>query len=150
MNDPMPDRFDAFPQPDWNDEDAVSLALERLGAAHDEASALEAGDQFLWAVGDNEAGTYYPVALATLPDLGRLLAEGGTWTRQAVIESLIDLCGPFMPEEGYEQHEGLVVQRALQARVHALRPLVAPLAAGHDATARSATELLELIDDQAA
>lgn len=136
------------PQPEWNDPDSIPLALLRLRDAHDEASAFEAHDQFLWAVGNGDAGTFYPVVLTVLPELERLLANGGFWTQQAVMECLIDLSGSFIPEAGYEVHDGVAVQPALQAAVRAMRTLVLPLAVGDYARARSAAELAELIDDQ--
>lgn len=148
MNDASRMSFDAFPQPEWNDESAVTLALERLRDANDEDSALEAYDQYLWAVGNNHAGTFYPVVLATLPELEKLLREGNFWSQRAVIEALIDLGGSFVPEERYEAHAGQPVQRTLIARIHAMRPLLEPLAEGNDIRSGSAAELLELIDDQ--
>ncbi|MGY4831049.1 hypothetical protein ACVNIS_20920 [Sphaerotilaceae bacterium SBD11-9] len=139
----------AWPQPEWNDEGSLALALQRLREAHDESSANEASDQFLWAVGNNHTGTFYPVVLAALPELEKLLVEGSIWAQRAVLESLIDLGGSFVPEEGHELHDGVAVQRALQAAVGAMRVHVLPLSVGNDARARSAVELIELIDDQA-
>lgn len=66
------------------------------------------------------------------------------------MESLIDLGGSFVPEEGYENYLGAPVQQALNAFIHSMRQHVEPLANGNDARAKSAIDLLELIDDQAA
>lgn len=143
-----PDLAD-FAQPEWNDASSVSTALDALAGAHDELSADEAYDRFLWAVGDNHEGTYYPVVLAVLPWLEQLLASGSAWCQRAVMESLIDLGGPFAPAQGHETHEGASVRRALQAFICTLRPRVAPLVESGDARADSAVELLELIDDLA-
>lgn len=137
------------PEPDWNSADSVAQALRKLESADDEASALEAYDQFLWAVGDNHAGSFYPVVLSTLAELARLLADGGFWTQRAVMEALIDLSGSFVPQPGHEWQDGVPVQPTLQAAVQALRPQVLRLCAGNDARSQSAQELLELIDDQA-
>lgn len=142
----MTDTFEGYAEPEWNEDGAVALALQRLRDAHDASSANEAYDQFLWTVGDNEAGTYYPVVLATLPALRALLDAGSQWPQQAVLESLIDLCGSFVPEEGHEVHDGVEVKTTLQAAVHAMSPLVARLASA--AGNERAAELLELIDDQ--
>ena len=65
------------------------------------------------------------------------------------MESLIDLGGPFIPEVGYENHLGASVQQTLRSFIQSLRSTVAPLACGDDARARSAADLLELMDDQA-
>ena len=140
--------FDDFAQPAWNEPDSVPSALEALARAHDESSADEAHDRFLWAVGDNQSGTFHPVALATLPELARILDSGSPWAQLAAIESLIDLAGTFVPDAGHETHLGAPVQPRLRAGVHALRRLVAPLASGTDRRATAAADLLELIDDQ--
>lgn len=140
----------AFPQPEWNFPDSVAKALQRLRSAQDEAGALEAYDQFLWAVGNNHAGTFYPVVLSALPELEQLLVHGGFWTQHAVMEALIDLSGAFVPEPGHESHEGVAVPQALQAVVHSMRAQVLGLSEGSDARSKSAAELIELIDDQAA
>jgi nucleotide-binding universal stress UspA family protein len=135
--------------PDWNEADSVPLALKALREAHDEDSAIEATDRFLWSVGDNEAGTFFPVVLTALPELERILADGGVWSQQAAIEALIDLAGTFAPEDGHETHAGVPVQDRLRAFVRALRPRLVPLAEGQDARAHGASELIELIDDLA-
>ena len=137
-----------FPQPEWNDADSVEEALEALRTAQDDASALEAQDRFLWAVGNNHAGTFHPVVLATLPRLDQLLRGGNSWTQHAVLECLIDLAGSFVPAEGHAMHLGAPVQDTLQAFIQSLRPRIAELAEGSDVESGSARELLELIDDQ--
>ena len=139
-----------FPQPEWNEEDSIAQALQALRGAQDEPSSQEAHDQFLWAVGNGHAGTFYPVVLATLAELERILVNGGSWSQRAVMESLIDLCGSFVPEGGHESHNGVAVQRALQEAVQLMRPQVLALSCGADARAMSATDLIELIDDLAA
>ena len=144
----QPHDFDHLPQPEWNDLDAAVFAVAQLRDAHDRASAEEAHDQFLWAVGNNHAGTYFPVVLATLEELKRLLVGGGFWSQRAVMECLIDLGGTFIPEAGYESHGGIDVESTLRAGIQAMRPLVLTLAFGGDARARSAADLIELIDDR--
>lgn len=141
--------FSHFPQPESNDSNSVGAALDAVRAAHDESSANEACDQLLWALGNNHAGTFYPVVLAALPQIEQILIGGGVWAQHAVLEALIDLGGTFIPEAGYEVHRGVSVQKTLQAFVHAIRPRIEPLAQGAGACSRSARELLELIDDQA-
>jgi hypothetical protein len=137
-----------FPQPEWNDPDSVSGALDALRKAHDDASANEAHDRFLWAVGNNHAGTFHPVVLATLPSIEQILQDGSVWAQHAALESLIDLAGSFVPEEGHATHHGTSVQEALQAFVQSMRPRIALLAQGNGGGSRSAGELVELIDDQ--
>lgn len=139
----------SLPQPPWNEPDSIELALKALRDARDEVSAVDATDRFLWSVGDNEAGSFYPVVLDALPEIARILAAGGAWSQQATIEALIDLAGTFAPEEGHEIHEGVAVQDRVRAFARSLRAVLAPLAGTGDARARSAGELIELIDDLA-
>ncbi|MBC5781308.1 hypothetical protein H8N03_00030 [Ramlibacter sp. USB13] len=127
----------------------MTAALEALRGARDEESAAEAYDAFLWSVGDNHAGTFYPVVLAVLPEIEKLLVDGEYWAQRATIEALIDLGGSFAPEEGYETYLGGSVQHTLRSFIHSLRRQLAPLAIGDDPRAKSAADLLELIDDQA-
>jgi len=61
-------------QPDWNAaNDEVPFALRALAAAASEHEARETYHQVLFALGNNHAGTYYPVALAAVPFLGQIL-----------------------------------------------------------------------------
>lgn len=143
-----PLNLDHFPQPQANDAGTVEAALEALWTAHDEASAVDACDAFLWAMGNNHAGTFYPVVLAVLPEIEQILVSGGAWAQRAAIEALIDLGGSFVPEEGYETYLGGSVQDTLKMFVRSTRRHLLPLASGDDARAKSAIELLELIDDQ--
>ncbi len=56
----------------------------------------------LYAVGNNHAGTYFPVVLAVVPFLGEILREGGATARLWALDVLIDLIGSFEPEPGFE------------------------------------------------
>jgi hypothetical protein len=87
--------------------------------------------------------------LAVLPEIEVLLENGEYWTQRATIEALIDLAGSFAPENGYETYLGGSVQDTLKTFVHSLRRRIAPLMIGDDPRAKSAADLLELIDDQA-
>ena len=139
-----------FPQPESNDSQSVEAALNGLRRAGSEAAAIEAYDAFLWAVGNNHAGTYYPVVLAVLPEIEEILVGGQAWAQRAVIESLIDLGGSFVPEEGHENYLGGSVQESLSTFIQSMHRHVLPLSEGKDARAKSAVELLELIDDRMA
>ena len=141
--------FHQYPQPEHNDSGSVEAALESLRNAGEESSAVDACDALLWAVGDNHAGTFHPVVLATLPEIENVLVSGGYWAQRAAIEALIDLGGPFAPADGYQTYRGSSVRDALRTFIHSLRGRIAVLAIGGDPRARSAADLLELIDDQA-
>jgi hypothetical protein len=139
-----------FPQPESNDPDTVEAALHALRNAHDAQSATDACDAFLWAVGNNHAGTFHPVVLGVLPEIEQILASGNAWAQRAAMEALIDLGGTFVPEPGHETHGGTSVQDTLNAFIQSLRPRIAALAGSQDAHGASALDLLELLDDRAA
>lgn len=138
-----------FPQPESNDSGSVEAALDAIRNADDESTANEACDAFLWVVGNNHSGTFYPVVLGVLPEIEQILVSGKAWSKRAAIESLIDLGGSFVPEDGYENYLGASVQETLKAFIHSVRGHIAPLANGNNALSKSAVDLLELIDDQA-
>lgn len=138
-----------FPQPGSNDSGAVETALYALENAEDESTVNEAYDAVLCAVGNSHAGTFYPVVLGVLPEIELILISGKVWAQRAVMEILIDLGGSFVPEEGYENYLGSSVQRALIESIHSMRHHVVALVDGNDARAKSAIDLLELVDDQA-
>jgi hypothetical protein len=96
----------SLPQPEGNRPDAVPRALLELASAVSEVEATQAYHRFLFAVGNNHAGTYYQVVLATVPFLGQLLASGGDATRRASLEALIDLTDCFVPAPGQETVDG--------------------------------------------
>lgn len=141
--------LDQFPQPESNDADSVEAAIGLLRDAEDEPGAKEAYDAFLWAVGNNHAGTYYPVVFGVLREIEQILMSGKVWAQRAVIEVLIDLGGSFVPETGYENYLGASVKGMLNAFIRTMRDHIAPLVNGNDARAKSAADLLELIDDLA-
>lgn len=141
--------LDPYPQPEGNDPGSVPAALKALQEAHDEPSAIEAYDRFLWTVGNNHAGTFYPIVLAALPRIEQILIGGGVWPRHAAMEALIDLGGPFVPARGHETYLGASVQETLRVFIRSMRPHILPLVHGSDAPSRSAKDLLELIDDLA-
>src|SRR5690606_17686531 len=107
-------------------------ALLALASCASEGEAIEAYHRFLFAVGNNHAGTYCQVVLATVPFLGELLASGGDATRRAVLDALIDLTGSFAPEPGQEtvadaNGSALELRSLLADRVRLLVPTVRAL-----------------------
>lgn len=87
-----------FAQPEWNRPDSVEKALALVAGATDEPSSRAAYNDLLFAVGNNHAGTYFPVLLAVLPALYPLLETGGEWTKRAILEALSDLVASFEPD----------------------------------------------------
>ncbi len=94
-------RWDLEAQPPSNAKDEVANALRALSVASPERSD-EAHSRMLYALGNNHAGTYYPVALAAVPFLGGILRDGGPTARLRTLDVLIDLVGSFEPEPGFE------------------------------------------------
>lgn len=88
-------------QPAWNNARALPDALRNIGAAESGDAAAGAYHEFLYAIGNNHAGTYYPVVLDTVPFLASFL-EANESSRETVLDIVIDLLGSFGPEVGYE------------------------------------------------
>ena len=89
-------------QPASNTADAVPRALRRVAALRSEDEAGAAYHGLLYAVGNDHAGTYYPVVEQVMPFLGEILTEGSDRAREVVLDALTDLLNSFDPESGYE------------------------------------------------
>lgn len=93
----------AFAQPLANTPDTVPLAMHRLAAAASEDDATEAYHGFLYAVGNNHAGTYFPVVVPAIQFIGQILAASADVPAAAALEVLTDLATSFEPEPGHER-----------------------------------------------
>ncbi|MDI1448475.1 hypothetical protein [Polyangium sp. 6x1] len=109
----------SFPQPEWNEPDHVPSALRALASCVSEEEARRAYDDFLYAVGNNHCGTYYPVVLPTLPFLARILESDNELARRTTLDALIDLLGSFCPERGFE-FEGVDPETGLRGELRRL------------------------------
>lgn len=132
-------------EPPWNDRQSLSSAFEAMSAAGDEESSQAAYHRLLFAIGNDHAGTYYPVAFEVLPAFEIILRDGSAWAKHVAIEVLIDLFGSFEPEPGHEIHGGVELRRSVRSRIFDFAPHLASVAAGDDAAATSARELLATI-----
>ena len=94
--------YSRYPGPPWNHARSVEEALSAATAANDETSFQKAYDEILFAVGNNHAGTYFPVAVFLIPELAPLLVSDQPWPRRVALEVLVDLTGSFEPEPGFE------------------------------------------------
>ena len=121
MQETPPNEFAAYPQPSWNAATSVDAALDGLIMVKSETEAAKAHEVLLNALGNNHAGTYYPVAIAVVPHLGTQLELGEPWPEHAAVEVLLDLAGSFEPEPGYE----LLTVPNVQDRLHVRRELLA-------------------------
>jgi hypothetical protein len=141
-----------YAQPEWNTETTVAEALSSVCEVSDSTSSSAAYDKLLYAVGNNHAGTYYPVVLAIMPLLDELLCVGGPWSVRTVLEALIDLSGSFQPEPGYQVTKDLAgnpqeLAHMFKESVRRLRPSLEHLAAGGQFNSESAKELLNGLDE---
>jgi hypothetical protein len=63
-----------------------------------------------------------------------------------VLEVLIELCGTFGPEPGQELYDGVPLPVLLMQRSLKFAPLVRVLAIGESPTAKSAKQLLKVLE----
>ena len=137
-----------YPQPERNRHDSVSVALEKVIQAHDKQSSSSAYNMLLYAVGNNHAGTYFPVVLAVIPVLETILCDGKPWSQHTVLEALIDLYSSFQPDPAYATFHEVSLSAALRDRISALKPHLVSLATGNPITDKSAQDLLNCLDEQ--
>jgi hypothetical protein len=122
----------ALAQPDWNTPSSVPRAIRRLALARTEEDSWAAYNDVLFAVGNNHAGTYHPIALAALPFLACILRSPSPVARQRVLDILIDLSDSFVPAPGHEFIGSL--NTAPQSLQIELRNTIRVLWAGEKAT----------------
>lgn len=139
-------------QPPWNTPGAVPAALRAIADVADLDRQL-AYHRLLYALGNDHAGTYFPVALPAISFLGEILRDGALVARLRALDVLIDLLGSFSPEPSYDQVETEHGRRPLK---DALRETAKGLRADvkrrsdtpeSDEEAKLAGELLELLDE---
>ncbi len=140
--------FSVYPQPDWNGPDSIAEALKSVVQAWDKESSLSAYNKLLYAVGNNHAGTYYPVAFAIMPDIEEVLNNGEPWPKYTALEALIDLYISFMPQPGHETYEGVSLS-ALRQRILALKHHIEFVAQAPSIASDSARNLLKYLGESA-
>ena len=143
-----------YPQPEWNIETSVADALVSVCQASDGNSSSAAYDKLLYAVGNNHAGTYYPVLLAVMPFLEEVLRLGEPWPTRTVLCTLGDLFGTFQPEVGHESATHFPgncgVAQAFSQSVLKLSPILGTIARSCEFNAELATEILGLVNERGA
>ena len=148
-------QWESLSQPEWNKADTIPNSLLKLAACSYEAGWHDAYSDFLFAVGNNHAGTYYPAVLKTFPFLREILIQGSNSSQCGVLNSLMELGTCFSPEAGYEFVEDFKGCRKelsllLAQEIENLRPLISSLmtdASRDTETQQSAKELLELLQE---
>jgi hypothetical protein len=140
--------FVEYPQPEWNAPGSVTAAIESVIRARDKDTSSSAYNKFLYSIGNNHAGTYYPVVLAVVPRLESILRDGSPWPQRTVLEALIDLFTSFEPEVAHETFQGLSLSATLRERILALKQYVEPLAKTESVANKSAQDLLDCFDEK--
>ena len=147
--------FASYPQPSWNTAGSIDAAIDKVIMAASQNEATKAHEAVLDALGNNHAGTYYPVALAVVPHLGFQVEWGGPWAQHAAVQALLDLTGSFEPERGHEvlglpgAQQQVHLRKELRAQVRLLLPVLRSLAEHGQPASKGAQELIELVDGEA-
>jgi hypothetical protein len=97
--------WSSYPIPDYQPPGRVPAALRFL-ASPDQWAERDVGSEFRFAVGNDHAGTYFPVVLAALPFILEIILNGPPEARNAALAIVEDLTY-FQPEYGFE-----VIQKA--------------------------------------
>jgi hypothetical protein len=136
----------ALAQPAENGPDTVANALRRVAAASTDAEGSASVNALLSGVGNNHAGTYYPVVVAVVPFLGEILDNGAVEARRAALDVLVDVVETFEPESGFDT---TLRVRLLEA-VSRVRPSIERIALPDrdDRERKLATDLLAALDEQ--
>ena len=151
----MTSEFESYPQLPWNSATAVDDARDLLSNAQSEDDAAHAQQAMFNALGNNHAGTYYPIALAVVAHLGLQVELGSLWAQYAAVQTLLDLTGSFEPENGYEafapseQEPAAHVQSELRRQVRGLASKLRTVAVHDRPASLGAAELIELVAGEA-
>lgn len=138
----------AYAQPWGQSPDTVPGLLARLVSIED-GSRDDLRNRLLTALGNDHAGTYYPIAVPAVRCLAEVLRAGTDAARWQALEIAIDLLGSFEPDPNVvpvSDREAL--NTALREAGELLRPLAQQLADGSRGSAavhKSARELLTIL-----
>lgn len=106
---------------------AIAAALRDLASAPSDDAAERAYHRVLFAVGNDHAGSYFPIVLDAVPFLGEILEFGTRRSRARTLDVLIDLVGSFGPDPGVVAQDGVspeTLPAQLRAQVELLRPVL--------------------------
>jgi hypothetical protein len=114
----------------------IAAALRALASAASDDAAQSAYHRVLFAVGNDHAGSYFPIVLDAVPFLGEILEFGTRRSRARTLDVLIDLVGSFGPDPGIATQDEVPPEdlpALLRARVEAFRPTLQRLVADSSA-----------------
>ena len=140
------EEMETFSGPESNSPDLVAKALREFQDAGDEVSSRAFYNGFLSSIGNNHAGSYYPIILTAFPELKVILSSGDRWPQHSVIECMIDLVASFSPSQ--EVFRGKSLSEAMLGEILALEESIFAISAGSDHAATSAKELLSLLAEE--
>lgn len=146
--------WDAFPQPSWNEPGAIPAALRALESCerYDDYTAY---NRVLYALGNNHAGTYFPVVLPAISFIAQILMSRSVAARLRALDIFVDLLGSFDPEPKYEvmvTPDGRIpLRRLLEAAVREHASVIERCRTSAECAreVELATEVLELLEDSA-
>ena len=139
----MPPNYEAYPQPEWNSPTSIEAALSSMDQATTEEASWAAYNDLLFAVGNNHAGTFYPVTVVVIPELCGRLSSGSQWTIHSAVNALIELCCSFEPEPSHAYFEGANVTAGIRAAAMEHVALIEQVARDGNAASQHARDLLE-------
>jgi hypothetical protein len=144
--------WQSFAQPEWNKPASVPDTLARIVSARETSALDDLHDRLLYALGNNHAGTYYPVLLAALPFMKEIIEGADPWPARIALGALDDLFASFHPEPGFEKIADasgsmLDVEAEFRRSVHGMRPLLERIAASGETNAGAAAGLVDLLNE---
>lgn len=89
-------------RPTWSTDDEVASALRDL-ANPDDPDRWRSYHRLLSAVGNDHAGTYFPIVLPVIFFLGRVVRRGSPIARLRALDALVDLVGSFEPDPDHTE-----------------------------------------------
>jgi len=133
----------------------IAAALRALAFASSDDAAQSAYHRVLFAIGNDHAGSYFPIVLDAVPFLAEILESGPRRSRARTLDVLIDLVASFGPDPDAITQDGILPEdlpAALRARVETLRPILQGLMADSSApdVQALARDLIECLAEDAA
>jgi len=90
-----------YAQPEWNNPTSVIDALGSVARCHDGKSSQAAYDDLMFSIGNNHAGSYFPVAVPAISILGDFIAGNNSWALGVALSVLDDYSHSFYPDAAY-------------------------------------------------
>jgi len=145
----MEDSWSRWPRPEWVSLSDVRSAVDAVGSVSTEQQRHEAYNLLLGRIGNNHAGTYFPIVVPVMRYASTILDGDNELARLCIMDVMIDLLESFEPEQGYENwredDSGEDLAQALVNSVRRLRPRLTNAAISGRAEEQGlANELLQL------